>query len=134
MDAWNICNKVNSAVSFCLLMIIKCSISLPYCIFFVHFPYAHIHIYKYLYTLHTDTKRFLPATYLSHRLHSADNVSWSTTSKHFYPKKCLVAKLLMKSIETLRNQFFNLITISRSSLLITVQIHLDLLYHSYAYN
>lgn len=68
------------------------------------------------------------------RSNTTNNVYWSTTSNHSHPKKCLVAKMLMKSTETLRNQFFNLITISRSSLLITVQIHLDLLYHSYAYN
>lgn len=44
----------------------------------------------------------------------------------------------MKPLETFRDQGFfllkNLITISRGYLLITVQIHLDLFCHTYAYN
>lgn len=119
---------------FCLAHQIKRSISLPYCIFIVHFPYVHIHKYINIYTLHIAINRYFHATYSSHRLRSTSNVSWSTASNRSYPKNCLVAKMLMKTTETLRNHFFNLITISRSSLLITVQIHLDLLYHSYAYN
>lgn len=114
---------------FLWLIIIKCSISLSYCILFRHFPYSNVYTYTKIFVRYTQT------LLSSCRLYSTSNVQyWPTTSNHSYPKKCLVANMLMKSTETLRNLFFNLITISRSSLLITVQIHLDLLYHSYAYN
>lgn len=55
-------NRLTLWCIFVWLIIIKCSISFPYSIFFVHFPYTYI--YKNIHTLSIDANIYLHAGYI----------------------------------------------------------------------